>query len=72
MRQIEAAADLLGMDIRGDAKDRQPQPLSDAKLREAEGLIQNVLGAAEVKNQKRVVKHLENAVAQINTALSIR
>ena len=72
MHQIEAAAKLLGMNLSGDAKDRQPQPLSDAKLREAQGLLQNVLGAAEVQNQKRVTKHINNAINQINTALSIR
>jgi hypothetical protein len=72
MHQIEAAAKLLGMNLSGDAKDKQPQPLSDAKLREAQGLLQNVLGAAEVKNQERVTKHITNAVNQINTALSIR
>jgi len=31
-----------------------------------------VLGAASVKNQKRVAKNLNAAVAQINTALSVR
>ena len=72
MHQIEAAAKLLGMTLSGDAKDKQPQPLSDAKLREAQGLLQNVLGAAEVKNQERVTKHITNAINQINTALSIR
>ena len=72
MHQIEAAAKLLGVNLSGDAKDRQPQPLSDAKLREAQGLLQNVLGAAEVKNQKRVTKHITEAIDQINTALSIR
>ena len=72
MHQIESAARLLGMNISGDAKDRQPQPLSDAKLREAQGLLQNVLGAAEVKNEKRVSKHITNAINQISIALSIR
>ena len=72
MNQIEAAAKLLGVTLSGDAKDKQPQPLSDAKLREAQGLLQSVLGAAEVKNQERVTKHLNNAINQINTALSIR
>jgi dihydroxyacetone kinase len=72
MHQIEAAAKLLGMTLSGDAKDRQPQPLSDAKLREAQGLLQNVLGAAEVKNQVRITKHINNAINQINIALSIR
>ena len=72
MHQIEAAAKLLGVTLSGDAKDKQPQPLSDAKLREAQGLLQNVLGAAEVKNQVRVTKHINNAINQINIALSIR
>ena len=72
MRQIEAAAKLLGMNLSGDAKDKQPQPLSDAKLREAQGLLQNVLGASEVKNEKRVTKHVTEAINQINIALSIR
>jgi len=72
MHQIEAAAGLLGMNISGDAKDKQPQPLSDAKLREAQGLLQSVLGATEVKSQKRVTKHITEAINQINVALSIR
>jgi hypothetical protein len=72
MRQIEAAAKLLGLNLSGDAKDKQPQPLSDAKLREAQGLLQNVLGASEVKNEKRVTKHITEAINQINIALSIR
>jgi len=72
MHQIEAAAKLLGVDLSGDAKDKQPQPLSDAKLREAQGLLQSVLGASEVKSQKRISKHITEAVDQINVALSIR
>ena len=72
MHQIEAAAKLLGMNLSGDAKDKQPQPLSDAKLREAQGLLQSVLASSEVQNQKRVTKHINHAINQINIALSIR
>jgi hypothetical protein len=72
MHQIEAAAKLLGLDLSGDAKDKEPQPLSDDKLREASGLISNVLASAEVKDQKRVTKHLNEAVNQINIALGIK
>lgn len=72
MHDVEAAGKLLDMDLAGDLKDRTPQPLSDDKLREAEGLISQVLGAAAVKDQKRVVKHLKEAVNQINTSLAIR
>ena len=72
MHKIEAAAKLLGMNLSGDAKNRQPQPLSDAKLREAQGLLQSVLAASDVKSQKRVTKHITEAIDQINIALSIR
>jgi hypothetical protein len=72
MHQIEAAAKLLGLDLAGDLKDRQPQLLSDDKMREASGLISNVLNSAVVKDQKRIVKHLTEAVNQINAALTIK
>jgi hypothetical protein len=72
MHAVEAAGKLLGLDLSGDLKDRQPQPLSDAKLRQAQSLISNVLASAEVKDQKRVTKHLNEAVSQINIALSIK
>jgi hypothetical protein len=72
MHAVEAAAKLLGMDVAGDLKDRSPQALSDERLREAQGLITQVLGAAEVKNQKRVVKHLNEAVRQLDVALKMR
>lgn len=72
MHSVEAAAKLLGMDMAGDLKDRSPQPLSDARLREAQGLISQVLGSADVKGQERVVKHLNEAVRQIDVALHAR
>ena len=71
MHQVEAAAKLLGLDLSGDLKDREKQVLSDDKLREASGLISDVLASAEVKNQKRVTKHLTDAINQINIALSV-
>ena len=71
MHQIEAAAKLLGVNLGGDAKDRQKQVLSDDKLREASGLLETVLGAAEVKGQPRIAKHVTEAINQINIALSI-
>jgi hypothetical protein len=72
MHSVEAAGKLLGVDVAGDLKDRTPQALSDARLQEAQGLITRVLESAEVRGQKRVVKHLNEAVKQINVALQIR
>ena len=72
MHQIETGAKLLGVSLGGDAKDRQKQVLSDDKLREARGMLETVLGAAEVKSQPRIAKHVTEAIRQINIALSIR
>ena len=72
MHSVEAAAKLLGLDVAGDLKDRTPQALSDARLQEAQGLLNRVLESAEVKGQKKVVKHLNEAVNQINVALQVR
>ena len=46
--------------------------MSDDKLREASGLISNVLSSSSVKDQKRITKHLDEAVNQIKIALSIK
>jgi hypothetical protein len=72
MHAVEAAGKLLGLDLKGDLKDRESQVLSDDKMREARDLLTNVLASADVKNQKRIIKHLEEAISQINTALAIK
>jgi hypothetical protein len=72
MRQVEDAGKLLGMDIAGDLKDHTPQPLSDDILRTAQGYIRTVRNSAEVKDQERVARHLDNAIAEIDTALATR
>lgn len=72
MGQIHQAADLLGLDLKGDDKDREKQVLSDDRLREARGLLQNVLGNSEVKDQKRVSHHIEQAIKEIDLALRTR
>ncbi len=71
MKQVKKAADLLGLDLKGDDKDREKQVLSDDKLREARGLLQNVLVASEVKDQGHITKHINAAIKEINTALKV-
>jgi hypothetical protein len=72
MEQVKKAADLLGVDLRGDDKDKEKQVLSDDRLREARGYLENVLGASEVKDQKHIADHINAAIKQIDVALSIR
>jgi hypothetical protein len=72
MKEVEEAGKLLGLDLHGDFKDKSPQFLSDDKMREAKGLLEKVQGAAEVKEQKHISKHIEEAINQIHLALDVR
>lgn len=72
MNQVKKAAALLGVDLRGDDKNREHQVLSDDQLREARGLLTDILGSAEVKGQKRISDHINGAIRQIDMALSTR
>ena len=72
MRQIEAACDLLGSDIRGDGTGHEPQALSDAQLREARATVSQVRNAIPAGQQPRIATHLDNAVKQIDIALTIK
>jgi hypothetical protein len=72
MHALEAACDLLGSDIRGDGKGREPQALSDAQLRQALAVVQKVHDAIPAGKQPRIVAHLNQALQQITTALTIK
>jgi len=72
MNQVKKAADMLGLDLSGDDKDHQKQILSDDKLREARDLLTHVLDNSDVKGQKKISKHVQSAIDEIDTALSIR
>ncbi len=71
MEQVKKAAALLGVDLRGDDRDREKQVLSDDRLRDARADLQNILGASEVKGQERISKHIQAAIDQIDTALKV-
>lgn len=71
MKQVKKAAELLGVDLSGDDRNRQPQVLSDDDLRDARNLLTNVLGASEVKSQDRIASHINAAIKQIDIALRI-
>jgi|SRR5580658_33691 hypothetical protein len=71
MNQVKKAAELLGVDLSGDDKNRMNQVLSDDELRDARGLLVDILGSAEVKDQKKISSHIEAAIKQIDIALTI-
>lgn len=68
MKQVEAAARLLGANLAGEARNREPQGVSDDQLRAAEGLLEQ----AAPSLSGRPLKHVLAAERQINIALSIR
>jgi len=73
MKAIEAACKLLGTDISGDSKVREKQAISDAQLRSALAEVQQVSTAIPAgKGQKQIVNHLNKAISELTTALTIK
>ncbi len=68
MKQIEDAARLLGVNVRGDGKRHEPQGVSDAQLRTAQGLLQQ----AQAGLSGKALKHVNKALQQLSIALSIK
>jgi hypothetical protein len=68
MKQIEAAFNERGWKVKGTGHIHEPQGTSDAQLRAAQGLLQQAKGGLSGKS----LKHVDNAIAQINDALAIK
>jgi hypothetical protein len=68
MKQIEAAAKLLGVKVRGDGKGHEKQGVSDAQLRTAQGLLQQ----AQSGLRGKPLGHVNKAQQQLSIALSIK
>jgi len=68
MKQIEAAAAILGVSIKGDGKGHEKQVVSDTQLKTAQGLLEQARSGLSGK----ALKHVDNAIKQISTALSIK
>jgi hypothetical protein len=68
MKQIELAVQELGGKISGHGKGHEPQGTSDAQLKAAQTLLQQTTSGFTGK----ALKHVNNAIAQINDALAIK
>ena len=68
MKQVEAAARILHVKVRGDGKGHEKQGISDAQLRTAQGLLQQAEGGLSGKARAHVAKALQ----QLSIALSIK
>ncbi|HUJ09589.1 MAG TPA: hypothetical protein VL171_06135 [Verrucomicrobiae bacterium] len=72
MKQIEAAAKLLGVTLQGNGKGHEQQPTSDTQLRQAQTLLQQLSTGLAPTKPKAVHAHIEAAIKQINLALAIK
>ena len=68
MKQIEAAGNVVGVSLAGDGKGHELQGVSDQQLRTAQGLLQQARPGLPTKAQR----HVDKALAQLSTALSIK
>ena len=68
MKQIELALGEAGGKVSGHGKVHESQGTSDAQLRAAQGLLRE----ASAGLSKKALKHVNDAIGQINTALSIK
>ena len=71
MNHIEKACDLLGLPIKGDGKGREPQPVSDAELHEAQHKVEAVRHYI-AGSQPAIATELDAAIKEISTALTIK
>ena len=70
MKQIEAAAKILGGNLRGDGHAREPQPLSNSQLHQAQGLLEQLKPTLAGRKQTRALEHVNAALRQLSTALT--
>ena len=68
MKQIEAAAKTLGVNLKGDGHAHEAQGVSDDHLVYAQGLLENLAGAVGGPG----LKHIQSAIEQLTIALSVR
>jgi hypothetical protein len=68
MKEIRKAGELIGMDLHGDGYGGQKQKWSDARLREAKGLLEDIVD----RTGKREHAHIRVAIRELDRALEIR
>ena len=69
MKQIEVAAQHLGVILRGDGRGHEPQATSDGQLRSAQAMLVQASGGLK---EGQGLAHLKLAIAQLNVALAVR
>jgi hypothetical protein len=68
MKQIDAALGEMGAKVSGHGKNHESQGTSDAQMRAAESLLQQ----ASAGLSSNALKHVNDAIAQINDGLKVK
>jgi hypothetical protein len=68
MKEIKKAADMIGMDLKGEGYSGEHQKWSDARLREARQLLKDVVD----ETGHREHEHIRIAIKEIDKALEVR
>jgi hypothetical protein len=68
MEQIEKAAKLVGVNVRGEGRGHEKQGVSDEQLRAAQSLLRDARGGLS----GNPVKHVNKALEHLSTALKIK
>ena len=73
MKHLHQAGRVLGVMLKGDGKAKEQQGTSDSQLKQAQSVLQqmsssNVAG----KRHQRAMTHVQSALSEIQTALSIK
>ena len=72
MKQIQAAAQLLGIDLQGDGQGKEEQNQSATQLAQVQQLLQQLGATLTSEEQKPVLEHIDKAVKRISMALMDR
>lgn len=72
MQSIHKAALLLKVNLQSKGNVREDQGTSDAKLQEAQKLLEQARTLAVGKGQRKFVKHLDAAIGHLSSALAIK
>jgi hypothetical protein len=68
MKQIKKAGEMMRLDLHGDGWGGEKQRWSDERLREARGLLEDIVD----KGGRREHEHIRAAIRELNKALEIR
>jgi hypothetical protein len=73
MEHLQKAGLILGVTLKGNGKGQEPQGNSDSQLKQAQSMLQRMsTSKVNGKRHQRAMTHVNNALSELQTALSIK